>query len=114
MDDRVYIRWRSFEEVEVDMTDRMAMVKNEWRRENYLDDKDISWLIAEIERLKAANTNPVPTDTELVNATMERAAVVAEITVDTRDFHPGEDKQRLGWNNCRRAIMLAIRAEIKT
>ena len=39
MDDRVYIRWRSFEEVEVDMTDRMAMVKNEWRRENYLDDK---------------------------------------------------------------------------
>ena len=77
---------------------------------------------AEIERLKAANSDAstkndllrlgARTSTQFADG-MERAAVIAEATVDTRDFHPGFDKQRLGWNNCRRAIMFAIRAEIK-
>ena len=35
------------------MADRLAEIKDEWRRENYLAPKDSEWLITEVERLKA-------------------------------------------------------------
>ena len=87
------------------MTDRLAEIKA--RYVEYTPESDRTWLIAEIERLKAANTNPVPTDTELVNATIERAAVIADgMAEEVSDGYSGRGM------TCVR-IAAAIRAEVK-